>query len=119
MIRSSDLKSNEMLIGIMFICLLVTIICSAMSINNFDLYIKYQQIKFESEKFSLLIQCQIDEIISREIINSSENLPWTIVESKFIISIIHPLNNTKQTFEESSVPISLYNTVVSPFIFFL
>jgi hypothetical protein len=30
-----------------------------------------------------------------------------------VISVIHPLNNTKQVFEESSVPISLYNSVVS------
>ncbi|CAF4663997.1 unnamed protein product, partial [Rotaria sp. Silwood1] len=113
MMGSSHLKSEEMLVGIIFICLLTTILCSMISISNLPLYSKYQEIKLQHATFSFIIQCHIDKIIVREITNSNDNSSWTIIESKFIISIIHPLNNTKRTFEESTVPISLYNTVVN------
>jgi hypothetical protein len=110
---SSRFKSEEMIVGIIFICLLATIMCSIISMNNLHLYTKYQEIKHEAETFSLIIQCHIDKIISREITNLYHKPTWTSIESKFVISVIHPLNNTKQVFEESSVPISLYNSVVS------
>ncbi|CAF0872509.1 unnamed protein product [Rotaria sordida] len=110
---SSRLKSDELFVGIVFICLLTTILCLMISISNLPLYSKYQQVKLQQATFSLIIQCHIDKIIVREITNSNDNSSWTIIESKFIISIIHPLNNTKQNFEESTVPLSLYNTVVN------
>lgn len=106
-------KSEEMLVGIIFICLLATIMCSIISINNLHLYAKYQEVKLEAEAFSLMIQCHIEQIVSREVTNPYQNPPWTTLESKFRISIVHPLNRTRTIFEESSVPISLYNSVVS------
>jgi hypothetical protein len=106
-----------MLVGILFICLIATIVFSVISINNLHLYSKYQQIKLEAKAFSLIIQCHIDQIISREVTNLYQNPSWTTIESKFLISIIHPLNKTKRIFEETSVPVSLYNTVVSRLFF--
>ncbi len=117
MMPSSRSKSEEMLVGILFICLIATIVFSVISINNLHLYSKYQQIKLEAKAFSLIIQCHIDQIISREVTNLYQNPSWTTIESKFLISIIHPLNKTKRIFEETSVPVSLYNTVVSRLFF--
>jgi len=115
---SSKLKSQEMLIGTLFICLLATIMCSLIAIKNYDLYFKYQDMKIQADRFTLMIQCYIEQILTREYTNPYQNPTWTFLKSKFLISIIHPMNNTRKTFEESSVPISLYYSVVRRLIFF-
>ncbi|CAF4332358.1 unnamed protein product [Rotaria magnacalcarata] len=38
---------------------------------------------------------------------------WTGIESKCLISIIHPVHNIRKFFEESFVPSSSYLTVVN------
>ena len=112
---SPRLKSDEMLVGIIFICLLTTIMCSIITINNLHLYSRYQQIKLEADTFSLVIQCHIVKIVSREVTSPfQQHSSWTSVESRFLISILHPQNNTRKLFEEESVPLAIFNTVVSP-----
>mgnify|MGYP000678150628 CR=1 FL=1 len=105
-------KINEMLIGMSFICLSATVLCFLISISNLHLYSRYQEIRSKSKLFSLNIQCHVDKILTHEIRDLNHDPSWTYIESKFLISLVHPLNNAKRVFEESSVPILLYNTVV-------
>jgi hypothetical protein len=102
-------KSEEMFIGIVFICLLATIMCSIIAINNIHLHTEYQQVRYEAQRFSLRLSCTIENIVTRERRHPS----WTSIESKFLISIQHPLNNNRTYFEVISVPISLFTSVVS------
>ncbi|CAF4952524.1 unnamed protein product, partial [Rotaria socialis] len=110
---SPNSKSEKVLVGGFFICALATIMCSILSLSNLHLYTKYEETKFQHATFSLAISCHIDKIITREIKNPSLDPLWTGIESKFLISIIHPVNNTIKFFEESSVPLSSYLTVVN------
>lgn len=100
-----------MLKVVLFLFISIGIFGPTIATLNFSLYTQYKQTKTDAETFSLTLPCSVEKIISREI-NEKNRPSWTIVESKFLISIQHPFNNTKKYFEEKSIPISTYNSVV-------
>lgn len=107
-----SLHGQEMIKMVLFILLSIGIIGPTMSALNLSFYSQYKQTKSDAQIYSLTLPCFVEKIIAREI-NEKNRPSWTMIESRFLISIQHPLNSTKKYFEEKSIPLSTYNSVVS------